>query len=305
MRLPGFFPVILAAGVLGACDGSSSGLDSGRLTIRMTDAPGDVSKAFIKVSKFVLIRSAGDTTSSGRVEITPTAAGYIDLLTLTGGTVMDMVSAEVPEGSYSELRIVLADAYVTLKDGRVFSTTGATLPAGVTSAGLLKCPSCAQSGFKVKFSNGGLTVANNTTVTIDFDVAQSFGHETGNSGKWIMHPVLRATTASTPTGRITGNVTLATGVAVPACGGQPNTIALFKPTAIMAGDTLSGSTTAAGVYTIAGAPVGTYTLGMLRDVTYTNGDSLTFTATPSVTTVTVAQGDSARANYLVSAAVCH
>jgi hypothetical protein len=304
-KLRNFFPILLAAGVLGACDDSSTGDDTGRLTIRMTDGPGDLTSAFVKVSKFVLIGASGDTTASGRVEITPTSTGYIDLLTLTGGTVMDMVSADVPEGTYSELRVVLTDAYVKLKDGRVFATSGATLPAGTTSAGTLKCPSCAQSGFKVKFSNGGLTVGNNTTVTIDFDVAQSFGHEAGASGQWILHPVLKAMTTTVATGRITGNVTLATGVTVPTCGGQANTITLFKPTAILAGDTVSGTTTAAGVYNIASVPVGTYTLNNLRDVTYTNGDSLTFTATPSVATVTVAQGDSARANYTVSAAVCH
>jgi hypothetical protein len=175
----------------------------------------------------------------------------------------------------------------------------------VTAAGTLRCPSCAQSGFKVKFSQSGLVITDNSVITIDFDAGQSFGHQAGNSGQWIMHPVLRATATTVQLGRITGNVTLATGVTIPTCGTQANTVAAFKPLAIMGPDTLSGTTDATGIYNIANAVPGTYTVGFAQDITFTNGDSLTFAATATPASVTVAQGDSAKSNFQITAATCH
>jgi hypothetical protein len=312
MRKAGLFAVMLTAAVLAGCsdDELTGGGGEGRLRINLTDAPGDLEDAFVKIEKIVLIRrdadSLADSTSSGRINITPDVTGYINLLDLTGGKLLELAdTAGIPEGTYSQLRVIIDEAYVTLKDGRVFATSGATLPAGVTADGELKCPSCAQSGFKVKFSNGGMTVNGTSTVTIDFDAGQSFGHEAGNSGKWVMRPVLRATATNITFGRITGNVALATGVTIPACGGQNNNLTAFKPFAVLGTDTLSGTTDTLGVYRIANAVPGTYTLGFVKDVTFTNGDSLTIAAAPSVATLAVVSADSAKANYQVTAATCH
>jgi hypothetical protein len=58
------------------------------------------------------------------------------------------------------------------------------------ATGELKCPSCSQSGIKVvldvELEEGS------DDIVLDFDVGQSFGHEAGRSGKWIMKPVIRA-----------------------------------------------------------------------------------------------------------------
>ena len=148
-------------------------------------------------------------------------------------------------------------------------------------------------------------MTDNSIVTVDFDVAQSFGHEAGNSGKFIMKPVLRATAQTVELGRIRGNVTLATGVTIPTCGTMTNNVSVFKPIAVMAGDTLTGVTDAAGAYRITGVVPGTYTLSSVKDYTYANGDSLTITAAPSAASVAVAAGDSASANYQITAATCH
>lgn len=308
MRKFGFFAVALTAAVLAGCSDEVTGGDgTGRLRINLTDAPGDLDEAFVSFQRIVLIRNDADSLSgSGRIEITPDVTSYIDLLELAGGDVMQLADTSgIPEGTYSQLRLVIDEAYVRLKDGRVFATAGATLPAGVTSSGTLKCPSCSQSGFKVKFSNGGLVINETSMVTIDFDAGQSFGHEAGKSGQWIMRPVLRATSTNIDFGRITGNVALATGITVPACGGQNNTVAAFKPLAVLGTDTLSGFTDSLGVYNIAGALPGTYTMGFAKDVTFTNGDSLTFAAAATPATVTLAEGDSIKSNYQITAATCH
>jgi hypothetical protein len=312
MRRFGFFAVAVAAAVVVGCsdDSLTDGGGTGRLRINLTDAPGDLEEAFIQVERIVLIRNAADSmnsgNNSGRIEITPDITGYINLLDLNGGDVLQLVdTVGIPEGSYSQMRLVLDEAYVTLKDGRVFATAGATLPAGVTADGTLKCPSCSQSGFKVIFPQGGLNITDNALITIDFDAARSFGHEAGKSGMWIMHPVLRATSTTTEFGRITGNVALGTGVTLPTCGGGANQLDVFKPLAVIGTDTLSGFTDTLGVYNIAGALPGTYTLGYAADITYTNGDSLTLTAAATPATVTVAEGDSAKSNFQITAATCH
>jgi hypothetical protein len=298
--------LVLSVFTMGACDdGDTGGPNQGRVTINLTDAPGDLKSAFVAIDRIILMRSGNDTTGSNRIVITPEDTGYIDLLTLTGGKVKELVDdASVSSGTFSELRVVLDEAYVITKDNRVFATSGATLPSGTTAAGELKCPSCSSSGFKVKFT-GGLTVTENSTITLDFDAAQSFGHEAGSSGKWVMHPVLRATATTVRFGRITGNVALATGITMPTCGGAATDLTAFKPLAIMGTDSLTGATTAAGVYDIANALPGTYNLTYVKDITYTNGDSLTFTAAATPASVTVAQADSAKANYQITAAACH
>jgi hypothetical protein len=299
--------------MLAACSDNNGDLTGGdgtsRLRILLTDAPADLEEAFIKVDKIVLIRNAADSVSgggSGRVEITPDVDDFIDLLELTGGDFLELVDVNnVPSGFYAQMRVYLDGAYVVLKDGRVFATAGADLPDGVTADGTLKCPSCSQSGYKVKFSGEGLQLIGNSTITLDFDAGQSFGHEAGKSGQWIMHPVLRATTTTIQFGSIKGLVSLAQGVTLPTCGGAATTISQFKPLAIMNGDTASGTVDAQGAFRISSLLPGTWTLSYVKDLTFTNGDSLTVTATPSAATVNVAQADSATANFSISAATCH
>ena len=313
MRRTGFLTVMMVAAMsLGACsDDPTGGEGTGRLRVNLTDAPGDLKEAFVKIDKIVLLRSdkdstSTDSTSSNRIVIEPDVDEYVNLLELTGGKFLELAdTAGIPEGSYSQLRIVIDEAYVRLNNDKVYATSGADLPDGVTAAGDLKCPSCSSSGFKVKFAGAGLVVNGTSTVTIDFDAGQSFGHEAGNSGKWVLKPVLRATATSAKLASIRGNVALAAGVTIPACGGQPNTLKAFKPLAIAAADTIAGATDTLGAYKISGVPAGTYAINFAKDVTFTNGDSLTFAATATPGSVTVAAGDSATANYQVTAAACH
>lgn len=302
--------LLVAALTLGACDDDSvNGSGTGRLSVMLTDAPGDLAEAWIKIEKVILVRNAADslsTDSTRRITITPDITNYINLLNLTGGQLLEIIDDEsVPEGTYSQIRVVVDEAFIKLKDGRVFATAGAALPTGTTRSGTLRCPSCSSSGYKVFFTGGGLNVSDNTTVVLDFDAARSFGHEAGNSGQWIMRPVLRAAATTIRLGSIRGNVALAQGVTLPQCGGAPSTITQFIPIAVMGTDTLTGTTTSTGSFRISAVAPGTYTLGFARDLTFTNGDSLTITAAPSVSTVAVAQGDSATANYTISAASCH
>ena len=52
-------------------------------------------------------------------------------------------------------------------------------------------PSYAESGLKVVLNGDALEVVGAQKVLlVDFDVEQSFGHQAGQSGQWVMHPVL-------------------------------------------------------------------------------------------------------------------
>ncbi len=303
MRRFGFMAVLLAAFVGAACDENVTGGEGGRLRINLTDAPGDLAAAFVEIEEIVLFNDEDE-----KIVIDPTVTGLIDLLDLTNGQVLQIADqGNLPEGNYRELRVVIGDAYVELNDGRVFATAGATLPAGVTADGTLKCPSCSQSGFKVKFSDDedGLVVNGTTWVTIDFDAAQSFGHEAGKSGQWIMRPVLHAVATNHEFSIINGTVTLAQNVTLPTCGGQANTVAVFRPLAILGTDTLSAVVDAQGAFQFGMLFPGLYTMDFVKEISFTNGDSLTIAATPSAASLDLAEGQTLTSNYSITAATCH
>jgi hypothetical protein len=60
-------------------------------------------------------------------------------------------------------------------------------------------------------------------------VSQSFGHGAGNSGMWVMHPVITGAQLSI-TGSAAANLTLGTGVTLPAINNVQLTLADFTAT---------------------------------------------------------------------------
>lgn len=301
---------VAAALALGACSSDTTGPsgNAGRLTIQLTDSPGEVAGAFITIDHITLIGTTTDGQSK-TLTFQPAQSGFINLLDLAGGQVLNVVNgAEVPAGQYTEMRLYLDDAYVRLADGRVLATSGATLPGGVTSAGELKCPSCSQSGYKVKFMNGGLTIDadETTTVLLDFDVGQSFVHQAGQSGMWIMSPVLRATTNAVSFGKLTGTVALAQGVTLGTCGGAAVNLASFAPVLTLNGDTYTGTVTTAGALTFATLVPGLYVLPTTGQIRFINGDVLNLVLTPNPTSITITDwGTTVNSfTYTVTSATC-
>ncbi len=312
---------------LAACDtGSPVGANgNARLSVQLTDAPGDLKEAWVKVQKVELVGAAEQTTTTtaGTTEQAPSteltvSEDWIDLLTLQEGQTEPLFTGDVPAGSYTQVRLYVCDMYIRTTDDQIIATAGAELPTDVkaTAGTELKLTSQCQSGFKVVLRGDmKLTPDNVSTLTIDFDAKHSFAHPAGASGKWIVTPVLFGNVAkgegTTGTGSIAGTVALGTGVTPPiSCGGQSLTADLllskFIPTAKTDAETTahSGSTTTAGAFTIANLAPGTYTLGA-DPITLANGDVLTYTATPAPTTATVtASATPFAANYAVSAVTC-
>jgi hypothetical protein len=196
-------------------------------TLLLTDAPGDFKAAVVTIDR-VYLQGQG-----GSVDLVTTPM-TVDLLTLRNSVATLVAGLNVPAGSYSQLRLVISGAFIEVDEGggktKVFASSPnfAGLPAGKHVDGTLQMPSFGTSGLKIDLPGGKLDVgAGQTIVMIDFDVKESFGHEAGNSGKFVMHPVVKATNV-TFGGNVVAQLQLGTGVTLPALGGQTITLGAFS-----------------------------------------------------------------------------
>jgi hypothetical protein len=170
--------------------------EAGTMSIMLTDAPGDFENAIVTIDRIELL--GGDDNENDRV-ILLDAPVTVDLLELQNEVMVLVGETPVPGGTYSELRLVITDGLITVEqdDGSLLvysSSDEFATSEGFTADGHLQMPSFAQSGLKVKLPAGEAVVdGDDNAVLIDFNVAQSFGHQAGNSGKWVMTPVISAT----------------------------------------------------------------------------------------------------------------
>lgn len=176
--------LLLALGLMGlwGC-GDSTGSPTGKVQIQLTDAPaGAIESAEVWISRVYLQGGGGDgDEDGGRFDLFDDADNprHYDLLTLQDGIVADLTEEmEVPEGTYSQLRLVVDSAVVTLTP--LYEFTDGTREA------VLKVPSGSSSGIKVQLERsveveeGELTV-----VLVDFDVEDNFVLQGGGQGTVI------------------------------------------------------------------------------------------------------------------------
>ena len=167
-RFKTWAPVVaLSLGTLG-CDGGGTA----NLEILLTDAPIDyIDSAVIQVTSAYLQGGADDEAgeegaeaASGRVMLFEASEEprEFDLLTLQDGVTASLSGMEtIPAGTYGQLRVVVSEATVTLKDGYTF-------PGDETTA-TLQVPSGSSSGIKVQL-NRALLAEDGTTTTLTLDV---------------------------------------------------------------------------------------------------------------------------------------
>ncbi len=191
-------------------------------TLLLTDAPpaSDITAAVVTISKITMQGSGGTVT----ILDTPFTG---DLLQLQNEVATLVRGANIPAGTYTQVRLVLSGAYIE-SGGKIFASSP-DYPGlnGLHADGVLMMPSMEQSGLKIDLPGGNLQVGpDETIVMIDFDVANSFGHEAGNSGRWVMHPVIKATNV-TFGGNVLAELQLGQGVTLPTLNGQPLTLGAF------------------------------------------------------------------------------
>jgi uncharacterized protein DUF4382 len=224
-------PVMMLAAMLGGCsDSPTEGNPTGqpRVTVRLTDAAGDIKAAVVTISEVNLQGANGKVVLSDDAVTT-------DLIDLANSTAVLVDAAPVPAATYTEMRFVISGGYIEVEnaDGSTSiyasSPNYAGLPPGAVVTGDLQMPSLGQSGLKVSFPSTDLAITTDQDLLVDFDVSQSFGHVAGNSGNWVMHPVIKGaqfTTAAT----VVVTLKLNTGVTLPVPPGGAVTLAAFKAT---------------------------------------------------------------------------
>lgn len=182
---------LVAAITVASCD-SPAAIRYGALTLGLTDAPGDVVSAVVTIDQ-IYLQGTGGRIILRDEDVTT------DLLTLVGTTQDLITGVPIPVGSYGQLRFVISGAYVEVEneDGTTTffasSPDYAGLPEGVTATGVLEMPSYESTGLKVNLPGDAIVILEDQTVTlvVDFDVALSFGKAAGDSGNWVLTPVLQ------------------------------------------------------------------------------------------------------------------
>jgi hypothetical protein len=170
---------------LTACD---TGADPafGSVSILLTDAPGELSEAWVTITDIYLQGHAGESDPpAGRVYLLQDGDATHELLSLAS-TVAELVKDEiVPTGTYGQLRVVMSGGCV-IADDVVYASSDSYEECGARE-GTLQMPSFAQTGAKVLLH--GLTVTGGQKVVLlDFNVARSFA--AGESGKYVLTPVI-------------------------------------------------------------------------------------------------------------------
>jgi hypothetical protein len=318
-------PLLLAAVLLPvSCDDGGTGPEEGNatLSVYLTDAPGDVQAVWVE-----LIGLTAQGGEGGPVELLSEPTDLILLTDLVGTVQLLNRSSIFDPTTISQLRLVVGDAVLQSKEGTVYVKGDPTLPAGFEEAtlGELQCPSCSQSGIKVKIPNDEIEVEEGTAaLVLDFVVSQSFGHKAGNSGKWVMHPVIHGTLVGDENGdgevlddlglagSISGTVTLAGGVSIPECPAtEPRSISDFIPTAALAGFVdgegqqivRAGTVAEDGSFQIGFLPAASYHMGFVPSITLGN-DRLTFTADVTPSQVTISAENVTGVAFIIQSAIC-
>jgi hypothetical protein len=168
----GALALALALGASACSDSDGVGVGgTTRLTVLLTDAPTDyIEAAMVDIGAVVLVPADGSphiTLSDDGTD------GPVNLLELQDAATEVLAEAEIEAGSYTQLRLIVESASVTLKDPYTF-TDGSTEKA-------LKVPSGAQTGIKLLLGAGDgegdepLEIpAGDLALVVDFDVSQSF-----------------------------------------------------------------------------------------------------------------------------------
>jgi hypothetical protein len=292
---------VLTLGMLASCSSDSTSAGSSKVSVLLTDAPGDVKAAVVTISEI-------DLQGSGGSKVLLSAPVTVDLLTLASSTSQLINNAVVPSGTYTQLRFVITGGYIEVEnsDGSTSiyasSATYPGLPVGADVTGNLQMPSLAQSGLKVNLPSGSTTLDGSAKVyLVDFNVAESFGHQAGSSGQWVMHPVIKATDFEL-TGGLTVQLQAGPTLTMPTVNGSPLTLANFTTVV-----TTSDSSTSSVALTDAGD--GTFQAQFpflapgTATVSFTAPAGVTFTTTPALpASVSITSGQPTTSAFTLTAA---
>jgi hypothetical protein len=206
----------------------------------------------------------------------------LDLLDLRDGVTAQLADADLPAGSYGQIRLVIESASLTLTNGNVYST----------DLGNLNLTSTGKSGLKI-FVSPPIVITSGlaSELLLDFDLTKSFHPVPASdplaAATFLLMPVVKASN-TTSSGDIQGVVTMSDGA-----GGQVGvnaaTVYVLPPGETdTANAVASSSSIADGSYAVLGLAAGTY------DVLATSG-----TLQGRVDGIVVVAGNSTTVDILV------
>lgn len=213
-----------------------------RISVSLTDAPGDYDHVFIEIIDFRIKVNDDSDDDSGWQSLGPINQ-TVDLLELTGGESILLVDDfELPPGMLNQVRLVLGEGNSVVIDGETFP---------------LRTPSAQQSGLKLKV-NHELEPGFTYNLLLDFDVDQSIVIA-GNSGNINLKPVIRASTLYA-SGKIQGAV---------------NPFDMQVMASVMVdGEPISAYADENGVFLLNGVPAGTYDVTITPDPASNYADTI-------------------------------
>jgi hypothetical protein len=231
---------------LAACNNTQDNTNSSQGTLRIlaTDDP------------FPFDSVAAATMTVSKIELRSTSESYItvlenpvtlNLVELKNGITATLTDLSVPTGNYDQIRLIVTEASVDLKNGSHFE---------------MKVPSGSSSGLKIFISPSiQVTSELSTDVLLDFDLSRSFTPQGSSKNMseisgFHFHPVIRAsnlTTAGTVSGKITSDQ------GTPDAYGDDRPIQNAVVTVSQDDAVISiASTDAQGKYSLIGLPEGDY-----------------------------------------------
>jgi hypothetical protein len=228
--------VFLAVGIFACQDSTEPEIGAARVRVLLTDDPADYEEVNIDIQD-VQINPEDD--DGGWQSLENVNTGVYNLLELTGGLEAVLADVELPAGRINQLRLILGEDNTLMIDGKIKDLT---------------TPSAQQSGLKIAIHTvleEGVTY----DILLDFDAARSVV-KAGNSGKFILKPVIRASVEGSATAMSTGGIQ---GNVV------PDTVQTLVTAIDDQQDSLSTFTDTVGMFLIQGLPPGTYDLLMEPD----------------------------------------
>jgi len=181
MQRMGLASILLVSIVAILVVGCSDSNETGTIRVLLTDAPADfVESALVTITRVYLVGGSDghiDLMSEGDKPQT------YDLLTLRDSLEAVLGEEKVPADTYSQLRLVVSEAIISLAQGYKFEDGSTVRP--------LKVPSGFTSGIKVKLAEpidvqGGMV----TIVVVDFDVNDNFVIMGGSEPEAVIKDVL-------------------------------------------------------------------------------------------------------------------
>ena len=171
------------------CNDKETDNETARVQLVLVDAPGDYEEVNVEIIDIQYNSKEGD---QGWKSFTP-ENGYpiqVDLTKLIAGNDLLLTDEIIPAGTFKQIRLILSDNNTVLLEGE-------TTPIH------LDTPSAEQSGLKIMLDEN-LEGGYSYTFILDWDVQRSVV-KAGNSGKYILKPVIRAN-AEVNSGTLGGQV---------------------------------------------------------------------------------------------------